>query len=310
MEKRIYTEKSPKISRLGFGAWPLGNYAHDHQMTDEEGVLLVKEAVKLGINFFDTAPNYGLGKSETILGKAIKGIRENVVINTKFGHQANGEINFDANHIKKSIQDSLERLQTDYIDSVILHNPDISILEGKTDHISILKELKKEGTIRAYGVSVDLPKEIETVLQHIDIDIIEILFNVFSQANKHYFKQLKEKGIKIIVKVPLDSGWLTGKYNHHSTFDDIRKRWTQTDKNRRHDLVKKLEHIIQEPLQPKYAIAYVLSFPEITTVIPGIRNIKQLKDHYNSMNYTLSNEIKKDFENLYDNEIAKNPLPW
>jgi len=310
MEQRTYTQNSPNISRLGFGAWPLGNYAHGHQMNDEEGILLIKEAINLGINFFDTAPNYGLGKSETILGKAIKGIRDKVVINTKFGHQANGEINFDSRNIKKSIQSSLQRLQTDYIDSVILHNPDISILEGKTDHISILKEMKKEGIIHAYGVSVDLPKEIDTVLNHIDIDVIEILFNIFSQANRHYFKKLQEKGIKIIVKVPLDSGWLTGKYNHQSSFDDIRKRWTQSDKDRRDDLIKKLEDIIQEPLQPKYAIAYILSYPEITTVIPGIRNIKQLKDHYQSLNYKLPNQYKKQFENLYDKEIAHDPLPW
>jgi aryl-alcohol dehydrogenase-like predicted oxidoreductase len=279
-------------------------------MAEDEGVLLVKEAINLGINFFDTAPNYGLGKSETILGKAINGIRDKVVINTKFGHQANGEINFDSRNIKKSIQSSLERLQTDYIDSLILHNPDRSILEGKTDHISILKEMKKEGIIHAYGVSVDLPEEIDTVLNHIEIDVIEILFNIFSQANRHYFKQLKEKGIKIIVKVPLDSGWLTGKYNHHSTFDDIRDRWTQSDKNRRHTLVKKLEDIIQEPFQAKYAISYILSYPEITTVIPGIRNTKQLKDHYQSMSYTLPDHYKKQFENLYNKEIAKNPLPW
>jgi aryl-alcohol dehydrogenase-like predicted oxidoreductase len=193
---------------------------------------------------------------------------------------------------------------------VILHNPDISILEGKTDHISILKEMKKEGIIHAYGVSVDLPKEIDTVLNHIDIDVIEILFNIFSQANRDYFKKLKEKDIKIIVKVPLDSGWLTGKYNHQSSFDDIRKRWTQSDKDRRYNLIKKLEEIIQESLKPKYAIAYILSYPEITTVIPGIRNIKQLKDHYQSLNYKLPNQYKKQFENLYDKEIAHDPLPW
>jgi len=310
MEKRKYVEKSPMIYRLGFGAWPLGNYSHGHRMTEVEGINLVRKAIESGINFFDTAPNYSLGKSEIILGKAIRNNRKSVVINSKFGHQADGKINFDSKNIRSSIQDSLKRLQTDYIDSVILHNPSIDILKGDTAHISILKKIKKEGIIRGYGVSVDSPDEIETVLKHIDIDVIEILFNIFFQANRIYFKKLQNKNIKIIVKVPLDSGWLTGKYHQKSIFDDNRSRWTHEDKNRRHQLIEKLENIINKPLDPKYAISYILSYPEITTVIPGIRNEKQLEEHIQAMSFYLSEEIKGRFEDLYDSNIAANPLPW
>ena len=108
MVKKNYLKKSPKVSWLGFGAWPLGNTAHRKTMTEKEGIELVKAAYKMGINFFDTAPNYSRGMSENILGKALKDVRKNVVINSKFGHHINGEINFNETNLRVSVLCSLK----------------------------------------------------------------------------------------------------------------------------------------------------------------------------------------------------------
>jgi len=310
MEKRVYTNASPKIGRLGFGAWPIGNRSHGKTMTKQEGVKLIRYAYQSGVNFFDTAPNYAKGKSEEILGQALKDVRDKVVINSKFGHHPDDFIDFNPDLICTSLKGSLKRLQTNYLDSLILHNPGRDILQGKTEHFNILKALKKEGLIKAYGVSVDTPEEIKMVLEQTDVDVIEILFNIFAQANRHYFDQLQEKNIKVIVKVPLDSGWLTGKYSDKSVFDDIRSRWTVADKKRRHKLIKKLEKIIGEPIKPQYAISYILSYDAVTTVIPGIRNIKQLESHLDARQFHFSEELKKAFEDFYDHEISEQPLPW
>ena len=181
MEYR-YSEKARKeISVLGFGGWQLGNEAFFGKMSKTEGVELVREAVNRGINFFDTAPGYSGGLSETMIGEGIKGHRKNVFINTKFGHHADGSSDFSVEKIESSIRSSMNRMNTTYIDSVILHNPEFYILEGKTDHFKEFKRLKKAGLIHNYGVSIDTKEELRAVLDHLDVGVIEIMFNIIHQ---------------------------------------------------------------------------------------------------------------------------------
>jgi aryl-alcohol dehydrogenase-like predicted oxidoreductase len=129
MEKRKVKKIQQEVSVLGFGGWQLGNTEFWGEMDFTTGVELVKEALDNGINFFDTAPGYASGNSERIIGEAVKEFRDQVVINTKFGHNADGSSNFNVEYIEHAIDDSLNRLQTDYVDSVILHNPEFYILE-------------------------------------------------------------------------------------------------------------------------------------------------------------------------------------
>ena len=308
MEKKHYLDKT--VSRLGFGAWPLGNKAHGQTMSIEEGVALVKEAVEKGINFFDTAPNYALGRSEEILGIALKDVRENVVINTKFGHHADGQIDFNEDRIISSVEASLKRLKTSYLDSVILHNPGLDVLQGKTGHFNILADLKERGVIHGYGVSVDTYEELSTVLKYQDVDVIELLFNVFSQSTRNLLDEILKKNIALIIKVPLDSGWLSGKYNQRSQFSDIRSRWSEEDKKRRHHLVEQFKKIVNDESITPYAMAFLWSYEAITTVIPGIRTIDQLHQHISYTNTSISSSLKEKIEHFYDENIAKNPLPW
>ncbi|MDQ0194477.1 aryl-alcohol dehydrogenase-like predicted oxidoreductase [Paenibacillus wynnii] len=124
-------------------------------MADTEAITLVHEAFDRGITFFDTAPNYGRGKSEELLGKALIGKRSEVVINSKFGHTADGRTDYSADTLRTSVEQSLSRLQTDYLDSILIHNPPFDYLDGKYGHYKVLEDLKSEGKILAYGVSVD-----------------------------------------------------------------------------------------------------------------------------------------------------------
>jgi aryl-alcohol dehydrogenase-like predicted oxidoreductase len=305
-----YAKTGKKIHRIGFGAWQLGNTEFWGHMSVEEGIELVDAAIKQGINLFDTAPGYASGLSETILGLAIKDRREQVVINTKFGHTAEGETDFSVFSLRDQIQSSLGRLQTDYLDSIVLHNPSMDILEGKTTHVQELKKLKEEGLIRSFGVSIDTLEEMDAVLNHLDIDVIEILFNVFFQEPAVLFEKAHDLGIAIIAKVPLDSGWLSGKYDEESEFEGIRSRWDDQTIERRASLVKDLKAIVRADDLTKYAIGFILSFPEVTAVIPGIRNLDQLKSHINNGAYSLPKGIKEKMQELYKQKIQKNPLPW
>ena len=192
MNKRYSRKFDLSVSEIGFGGWQLGNGSFWGDMTYEEGIELVKAAYDKGITFYDTAPGYSNGLSEKILGEALKDCRKNVFINTKFGHNHLNETNFGEEFIEKSINESLERLQTTYVDSVILHNPPREILEGKTRHQEEFNRLKEIGKIHGFGVSIDSLEELDLVLNNLDVDVIEILFNINSQAPKYLFEKIKE----------------------------------------------------------------------------------------------------------------------
>lgn len=310
MKTKPYPNNTRKASRLGFGAWPLGNTAHGKTMTIGEGVALVKKALEEGITFFDTAPNYAKGRSETILGEALKGKREEVIINTKFGHDANDVIDFSEERIRPSVLKSMERLKTDYLDSVILHNPDHSVLKGKTGHFDILAGLKDEGTIKAYGVSIDTPEELRMVLSRDDIDVVELLFNIYAQSSRELFDEVRDRGIALIIKVPLDSGWLSGKYTKESTFSDIRSRWTPEIKARRDALTRALESLLGTKRPAPEAMRFIWSFDAVTTVIPGIRTESQLNDHIEAERKPMDKDTVRKLMEFHDERIKDNPLPW
>jgi aryl-alcohol dehydrogenase-like predicted oxidoreductase len=310
MQNKTFAKTKKTTSRLGFGSWQLGNTEFWGYMSFDDGIKLVKEAFNQGVTFFDTAPGYGAGMSETIIGEAISDQHDKIIINTKIGHMADGSIDYSVSSLEDQVYESLERLQVSSIDSVLLHNPDMDILCNETDHFEELQRLKDEGLIKAYGVSIDTYEEFEAVLNHVNVDTIEILFNVFFQECIPLFKKAKEKGITLIAKVPLDSGWLTGKYNKDSEFEGIRSRWDIDTIEQRAYLTDKLKKITKDECLTKYAISFILSFPEIDIVIPGIKNKDQLKEHIKNMNYQLPEEIKKQFIQLYEEHIKNDPLVW
>jgi len=311
MKKRLYGDTSKYVSEVGFGGWQLGNKQDWGDMEDSVSIALIHEALDRDVNFFDSSPNYGRGKSEELLGKALVGKRSGVVINTKFGHTADGFTEFSVDKIKESIEQSLRRLQTDYVDSILLHNPPFEYLDGKYGHFKLLEELKTEGKILSYGVSVDSSREMFEVINKTNIGVIEVMFNIFYQETAEAFKLAKEKNIAIIVKVPLDSGWLSGKYNSLSTFEGVRSRWTPEVISKRSELLEKIKFISDEnTTMTMAALRFILSYPEVTTVIPGVRNIAQLNENVSTSAATMPGEYVKKLQDLWDNEIKFKNLGW
>ncbi len=298
-----------QLNRLGFGAWQLANPLWS-DMTEEEGIRLVKKAYDLGIRFFDTAPGYGNGLSEIILGKALKDVRRNVFIQSKFGHHADGHTDFSKDIIEESIMSSCKRLQTNYLDSVLLHNPEKYILEGKSTHFDILEQLKQKGLIKGYGASVDCAEDMILILNHSNATHIEVLFNIFFQDAREAFKLASHKGVKIITKVPLDSGWLTGKYDEHSRFDGIRSRWSKDEIKVRGKLIKELIDITHDKALVKYAMGYIWQYPEVSYIIPGIKNENQLQSHIEAAKFHMNPELKEQFEAFYNNIVIHKHLNW
>jgi aryl-alcohol dehydrogenase-like predicted oxidoreductase len=300
-----------KVSEVGFGAWQLGNARDWGHMDDKEAVSMVHEALDRGCNFFDTAPNYGAGSSETLLGEALLGRRTEAVINSKFGHHSDHTVNFDPNMIRSSVEGSLKRLKTDYIDSVLLHNPPYECLTGRTDHFLILEDLKKEGKIRAYGASVDSSREMNTLLESTGSEIIEVMFNLFHQETREAFHEAALKGVGLIIKVPLDSGWLSGKYDENSEFTDIRSRWSIEQIKKRAELLRTVNGLLESgESMVQAALRFILHYQEVSTVIPGSKSLQQLITNISATEKRMSVEKVKVFEKMWEEELQSQPIGW
>jgi aryl-alcohol dehydrogenase-like predicted oxidoreductase len=313
MKYKKYIKDSINISEIGLGAWQLGQNSGWKSMTEIEAIKLVHKSLDFGINFFDTAPNYGHGTGEERLGKAIKAIdRSKIVINTKFGHTDTGTLNFSSDYIRESLEGSLKRLQVDYVDSLIIHNPPSEYFDGnKNDHYEILEKLIEEGKIKAYGASIDTYEDMKLLMETTNSKVIEAFFNIFHQDTLRGLEMAKNKEVGIIVKIPLDSGWLTGKYNAESRFNDIRSRWSKEDIKTRANLVNKIRTIIgAEENLAQIAIAFCLAYDAVSTVIPGNVNIEQLTSNVQSADISIPQNLIEKLESLYQSEIKKLNLPW
>jgi len=313
MKYNQYIKDSIKVSEIGLGAWQLGYNSGWQSMSEKDAMKLVEKSIEFGINFFDTAPNYGNGTGEDRLGRALKHIdRSKIVINTKFGHTNTGITNFNSDYIRESLEGSLKRLQVDYVDSFIIHNPPIGYLDGnKNDHYEILEQLIKEGKIKAYGASLDTSEDMKLLMNTTNAEVIEAFFNILHQDASRAFDMAKEKGVGIIAKIPLDSGWLSGKYNYESTFHDIRSRWSRQDIQTRAHLIKRVKHIMEAKNNlAQKAISFCLAYDAVSTVIPGNVNTDQLRSNVESVNNSISKELIEKLEKFYYAEVKDLDLPW
>lgn len=292
MEYRPFGNTDLKVSAVGFGAWGIGGAAMAGRIPigwgntkDETSIAALRHAYERGINFYDTADFYGLGRSEKLIGQVF-GNRSDVVIATKVGHRLNpkGEIftDYSGAHIRDACEQSLVRLQRDSIDFYQLHTAKIKDLE-RGDCVGTMEELVREGKVRYWGVSLNTFRpepEAEYVLSHKLGSGFQLVLNLLNQNAVPLLAKMSAAGYGIIARMPLQFGLLTGKFDAATRFD-------QND----HRSFRLTPEVLRETLaalQPawglceKYsiskaglALSFILSFPEVSTVIPGIKNAHQ-----------------------------------
>ncbi len=313
MNKRRLGKTGLSVSEISFGGWQLGNDDCWEGMDKKTAHGLVHAALDAGINLFDTAPNYGGGESERVLGEALKGRRDDVVLVSKFGRRPDGPKDFSVSGFRDSLDASLERLQTDHLDVLLLHNPPAEMYEGTDPLWEALEAARTEGKIRHYGASLDFASEIEACLRNTGSEVLEVFFNILHQDVRRAFPLVREKDAGIIVKIPFDSGWLTGKYNKDSRFEGIRGRWSEEDIARRAGLVSRLSWLTADGSDPAHkAIAYLLSYEEVSCVIPGIRKMEHLQGNIEAGGKSLSMGDREKLEYFWDEftENGRNLLNW
>jgi len=299
------------VSEIGLGAWQLAN--PDWGVNDRgEALRIIQKSLEAGCNFFDTAPAYGRGVSEELLGQALKSVRKDVVICTKFGHTAEYVTDFSATAIRPSVEVSLRRLQTEYLDIVLMHNPPREMMDGRiSSQYEEFEKLKAEGKIRAYGVSLDWREEVDMVVDTTKSKALEVFFNALYQEPLPAFPKAYEHGVGIIVKVPLDSGWLSGRYRKGQSFEDVRKRWPPEVIARRSELVEQFAKLLPEGTSMTHAaLQFILAQPQVSTIIPGAKNVEQALDNFAAADKQLSPEVVQSMVGLWEREIMSDPLPW
>jgi aryl-alcohol dehydrogenase-like predicted oxidoreductase len=311
MKLRPFGNTGMTVSEIGLGTWQLAS--PDWGVNDtEEALRIVRRSLDAGCNFFDTAPAYNHGGSEELLGQALKSVRQDVIICSKFGYSAEGGTDFGTSAIRPSLEASLRRLQTDYIDILLMHNPPRELMDGRiADQYEELEKLKVEGKLREYGVSLDWQVELEMVIDTTLSKAIEVMYNVFYQEPAGAFPKAQEQGVGLIVKVPLDSGWLSGKYRHTTNFTDVRSRWPREVLERRSALIDQFAALVPPGISMVHAaLQFILAQPQISTVIPGAKNVGQALDNLSAADGRLSPDVVQSICALWESELKGDPLPW
>lgn len=263
MEYRKLGNTQLHVSLLSYGASPLGSVFRD--IDEADGIRTVHEALDLGINLIDVSPYYGLTKAETVLGKALASIpRDQVVLSTKAGRYGDDRFDFSAERITRSVEESMRRLNVDYIDILHLHDIEFGRMEQIIEEsIPALYRLKEQGKIRYVGVT-GLPLAIyRKVLDHVHVDtVISYCHHALNDASlADLMPYFKEKGTGVINASPLSMGLLSqrGAPDWHPASEDI-KRYCRLA----------AQHCVSKGVDiAKLALQFAVSHPDIPTTLTG-----------------------------------------
>ena len=289
MKRRTLGRTGIALSEIGFGTWGLGGDAYG-PTDDAQSRATVRLAIERGINFFDTSDVYGNGHSETVLGEAVKGIREQVVIATKVGLLPHTGFfmptNFNAEHITSALEGSLRRLQTDYVDLYQLHSPELSELRDAPEIVETLAALQGSGKIRAFGLSSRSPADALAALKLFEFPFVQVNYNLIDHraVDDGVFAFAREHDIGIIARTPLCFGYLTGTLSadHQFAGRDHRANWP-VDQLRRWAAAPGLfNHLFGSErgrTAAQLALQFCLSQTAVTTVIPGMLNQAEVEEN-------------------------------
>ncbi|MGE3804177.1 MAG: aldo/keto reductase [Gemmataceae bacterium] len=276
------------VSELGFGTWGLGGNKGSvpaYGPTDDRtSRAALARALELGINFFDTADLYGNGHSETLLGRACAGQRSHVVLATKAGLVNGGAAhNFTPLYLQRSLRASLKRLQTDYIDLFLLHNPPVSLATTAPKLWSYLNGLKERGLARSVGVSLAGPEDGLVFACRPEIDAVQVNYNLLDQraSDCGLLDLCQSRGIGVIARTPLCFGFLSGQPAQGSFGqDDHRRRWSASQQLRWQE-GGKLFQPYHKPgeTSAQFALRFCLAASSIATTIPGMMNFAEVEEN-------------------------------
>lgn len=284
-----------EVSEVGFGAWTVATNWWG-KITEPQGINLLVRGYDLGINFIDTADTYSNGYGEEIVAKALKKQRHDIVIATKFGYDIYSPFQrvgheerpqkWTPDFIRYACEQSLRRLETDYIDLYQLHNPRIDTIE-KDEVFEVLDELAQEGKIRYYGVALgpDIGwfEEGEASMRERKVESLQIIYSILEQQPaRRFFPIIEEEQTGVLSRVPHASGLLDGTYTKDTVFDESdhrshrRREWLSNGLKKLATLDFLIENLSGTIGQT--AIKFGLSGSGVASILPNITSVSQLEE--------------------------------
>ena len=300
MKYRKFGSLDWNVSEIGLGCWQIG--ADWGEVREDKAKEVLKSSFENGVNFFDTADVYGMGRSEKFVGEFIKSVSERIYVATKAGRQINPHVAegyYNKELMESYVDQSLSNLNVETIDLLQMHCPPTEVYSS--DHtFDMLDHLVSKGKIQHYGFSVQTVDEALACIKRPNTKSIQVIFNIFRQKPaEKLFEIAKEKKVAIIVRVPLASGLLTGKFSKDSSFAhddhrnyningdafDVGETFSGVNFNKALDAVEDLKNILPTDITlSQLSLRWILMHDAVSVVIPGAKN----KDHVN-LNTSSSN---------------------
>jgi len=281
-----------EVSEVGYGAWGIGK-SQWMGAEDDESLRALNRAIDLGLTFIDTALGYGEGHSERLVGRTVRTRDEAVHVATKIPPKnriwpappgLHPDETFPADHVRECTETSLENLGLETIDVQQFHVWQDEWL-GEGDWQEAVEDLKREGKIRHFGVSINdhQPANAIKLIESGLVDTVQVIYNVFDQSPEDgLLPACLEHGVGVIVRVPFDEGALTGAITPETKFDegDFRNDYFRDDRKRQvQERVRAVvsELGVTEDEIAEIALRYILSHPAVSTVIPGMRSVRNVE---------------------------------
>ncbi len=315
MKYRKFGSLDWNVSEIGLGCWQIG--ADWGEVREDKAKEVLKSSFENGVNFFDTADVYGMGRSEKFVGEFIKSVSERIYVATKAGRQINPHVAegyYNKELMESYVDQSLSNLNVETIDLLQMHCPPTEVYSS--DHtFDMLDHLVSKGKIQHYGFSVQTVDEALACIKRPNTKSIQVIFNIFRQKPaEKLFEIAKEKKVAIIVRVPLASGLLTGKFSKDSSFApddhrnyningdafDVGETFSGVNFNKALDAVEDLKNILPTDITlSQLSLRWILMHDAVSVVIPGAKNKEHVNLNTSSSNINEISSLMDKISNIY-----------
>jgi aryl-alcohol dehydrogenase-like predicted oxidoreductase len=305
------------VSEVGLGTWQIGGSWGE--VSEDEALAILRQARERGVTVFDTADVYGGGKSESLIGRFLRETNSDVFVATKLGRSApGGPENYTLATMRAHTEASLARLGVEALDLTQLHCVPTEVL-ARGEVFDSLRALQQEGKIRRFGASVESMEEAHICLQQEGLASLQIIFNILRQKPiEALFEAAQQKGVALIVRLPLASGLLSGKMKRDTQFGpedhrnfnrdgasfNVGETFSGLPFEKGVELADALKPLVPEGMtMAQMSLRWILDFPAVTTVIPGASSAAQVESNVSASALPpLSRELHDKLRELYQTQ--------